>query len=123
MVMGMNNVLTMCMSLCLAALLGAVLISSGCVQQAGPVPDAGTIKERAIELCIAACESAKESGTTLDNGPCVSEEIVEDWVCDVAHDPRQPIDNEPQNQCSSYRAGQTHHFVEVDTDCNLIRAV
>jgi hypothetical protein len=45
-----------------------------------------------------------------------------DWAVDVAHDPRQAVDDEPANQCQSYRAGRTHHFVELATDGQLIRA-
>ncbi|MCD6558247.1 MAG: hypothetical protein J7K31_04455 [Candidatus Aenigmarchaeota archaeon] len=108
----------------IASFIIGIIAISGCVQQqTGQTKAEDTVKEQATELCIAACQSAKESGVSLDNGPCLSEEIVEDWVCDIAHNPRQPIDNEPQNQCSSYRTGKTHHFVELDTDCELIRAI
>jgi hypothetical protein len=44
-------------------------------------------------------------------------------VCDVAHSPRQEVDNNPHNQCQSYLIGQAHHFVEVTPECRLIRAV
>ncbi len=47
-----------------------------------------------------------------------------DWVCDIAHSPRQSeIDDLPENQCSAYREGRAKHFVEVDMNCNLIRAI
>ena len=61
------------------------------------------------------------------NGPCLSDNNSEwniaDWVCDVAHSPRQDVDNLPENQCQAFRNSQAHHFVEVDSSCNFIRAV
>jgi len=32
------------------------------------------------------------------SGPCLSEEIIPDWACDIAHSPRQDADNDPANQ-------------------------
>jgi hypothetical protein len=58
----------------------------------------------------------------MSTGPCLSNKIIEDWVFDIAHNPRQEIDNEPENQCSAYREGKAHHFVEFDPEGNLIRA-
>jgi hypothetical protein len=81
-------------------------------------------KELAIEKCINACRETLISGKDLSNGPCLLNPITElkNWVCDVAHNPRQEVDNLPENQCSSFREGKAKHFVEVDIACNLIRA-
>jgi hypothetical protein len=68
-------------------------------------------------------EQKRAEGMDFSNGPCLSDEIIPDWCADVAHNPRQPIDNRPENQCSSYREGRVHHFVELDPEGNLIRAV
>ena len=35
------------------------------------------------------------------------------WVADIAHDPREDIDDEPENQCQRYREGEASHFVEL----------
>ncbi|MCD6227842.1 hypothetical protein J7J90_05110 [Candidatus Micrarchaeota archaeon] len=75
----------------------------------------------AISECVSYCNHAKSNGTVLSDGPCLSENYVNDWVCDVAHSPRQPVDNLPENQCPAFRQGKAHHFVEVDEDCNVIR--
>ncbi len=75
-------------------------------------------KSKAIESCISKCLSASD----LSNGSCLSNEIVSGWVCDVAHNPRQPIDDNPENQCSEY-GKSAKHFVEVNEKCELIRAV
>jgi len=92
-----------------------VIILSGCVQTVQT-----TDKDRAITACVDLCKSSKEN---LSNGPCLSNEIIPNWVCDVAHSPRQAVDNLAENQCSAYREGLAKHFVEVDTNCNLITAV
>jgi hypothetical protein len=81
-------------------------------------------KDKAIERCIIACKQAMIAGKDLSNGPCLLNPIPElkDWVCDVAHWPRQPVDNLAENQCSYFREGKARHFVEVDISCNFIRA-
>lgn len=60
-------------------------------------------------------------GTDPAIGPCLSEAIIPDWVCDVVHSPRQPVDNDPKNQCAAFREGRAHHFVEVDGNCSLVQ--
>jgi len=64
----------------------------------------------------------KAEEADLSAGPCLSNNIIEDWVFDIAHNPRQAIDDQPENQCSAFREGQAHHFVEFDPEGNLIRA-
>lgn len=82
-----------------------------------------TAEELATQECIALCESIKSSATLdLSNGPCLSNEIIEDWVCNVAHSPRHDVDNLPENQCEAFRNGTAHHFVEVDINCVFIKA-
>ena len=95
------------------ALVTLVLIS-GCTQLEG---------KEAAKACIEKCQSSLASGQNLTSGPCLANEIVKDWVCDVAHSPREDVDNNPENQCPSFREGLAHHFVEVDPTCNFIRAV
>jgi hypothetical protein len=47
--------------------------------------------------------------------------IKPDWVADVAHDPRQDVDDRPENQCSQYRSGEAD-LVELDPEGNYIRS-
>ncbi len=79
-----------------------------------------SMEQQAIDNCISLCAKEKSNGVNLSNGPCLSNEIVSDWVCDVAHNPRQDIDNNPTNQCSAFGSG-AHHFVEVDENCGFIK--
>lgn len=97
-------------------LLILIVLFSGCTQTTD-------VEQSATDLCIQECQSVLNKGQDLSNGPCLSNEIVKGWVCDITHSPRQDIDNKPENQCSAYREGIAKHFVEVDTNCKLIRAV
>lgn len=77
--------------------------------------------ESPTSLCIDLCNEKKSTGMDLSSGPCLSNEIAKNWVCDVAHDPRQAADNDPTNQCTAYANGTAKHYVEVDTSCYLIK--
>ena len=57
----------------------------------------------------------------MSNGPCLSNELMPDWVADIAHDPRLPVDNLPENQCSAFRDGKAEHFVELDVNGEVIK--
>ena len=69
-------------------------------------------------LCL---NELSTDGQDFDIGPCLSNKIIPDWVCDIAHSPRQDVDNDPANQCEAFRTGQAHHFVELDGNCNVIK--
>jgi hypothetical protein len=72
--------------------------------------------------CQELCQDAATNGQDLSAGPCLANELINDWVCDIAHDPRQAVDNKPENQCLAFREGKAHHFVEVDGNCNSIKS-
>lgn len=104
------------MKICFLALVLGILLVSGCVAE---IPN---MKEQAKEKCIEACKTALATGQNLSPGPCLSNRIVDGWVCDVAHWPRQEVDNDAANQCPEF--GETaKHFVEVNPECEFIRAV
>lgn len=63
----------------------------------------------------------KEEGVDFSNGPCLGM-IAQDWVLDIAHNPRLLIDDKAQNQCADFREGRAHHFIELDEEGNLIRS-
>ena len=75
-----------------------------------------TPKEKATEECISLCNAYKANSTDLSSGPCLSNAIIAGWVCDVAHSPRQTIDD--QNTCPGFEK----NFVELDENCKLIEA-
>ncbi len=64
----------------------------------------------------------KNQGVDFSSGPCLSDDLMPDWVLDIAHSPRIPLDDLSANQCSAFKEGRAHHFVELDPEGNLIRA-
>lgn len=99
---------------------------SGCVSAAQSyqwTTEAGEMAQKNIEnLCVQECRKALYEERNLTNGPCLTNKIVSNWVCDVSHSPRQDVDNDPSNQCEAYKKGEASHFVEVDEKCNLINS-
>ncbi len=81
---------------------------------------AQSLEELAVQRCIRSCVSKKLHGLDLAAAPCLNERIVEDWSCDMVHSPRIPSDDDLTNRCRSYFDGATHHFIEVDTECELV---
>lgn len=63
----------------------------------------------------------KFSGVDMSKGPCLTDNLVENWVLDVAHNPREEVDNLAENQCAAFRNGDAHHFIELDISGNFIR--
>jgi hypothetical protein len=60
----------------------------------------------------------------ITKGPCIGNPIPHtggDWVADVVHQPRKPIDDQPAHQCPLYVEGKVHHFVELDVQGKVIR--
>ncbi len=103
-----------------------LLIFFGCTAQktfneGNDVPTIEDEGDLALQKCVSLCESEKVNGTNLDSSPCLSDKIIEGWVCDVAHNPRLEIDNIAENQCSAFGNGIAKHFVELDKNCSLIK--
>ena len=81
-------------------------------------------QNRAVAAAKQAYQQAVTRGDDLEKGPCIAESLPDlaDWVADIAHDPREDVDDDPENQCERYRQGDASHFVELDPDGELIRA-
>lgn len=60
-------------------------------------------------------------GENFESGPCLSNALMPNWVADIVHSPRVPLDDLPENQCSTYLDGMAEHFVELDIDGNFVR--
>ncbi len=112
----------------LALAIMIVVIATAGIVYVFAVPRVPEVRDadRAMYACIFLCKAALNEGLILDDGPCLSSGLeaweLEDWVCDVAHWPRQVVDSQPGNQCPEYGMGASH-FVEVNTECEFIRAV
>jgi hypothetical protein len=81
-------------------------------------------QDKAVSEAKQAFENAHLSASGLEQGPCLAEQLpgLDDWVVDIAHDPRQSVDDDPANQCDRFKAGEAHHFVELTPEGELIRA-
>ncbi len=80
-------------------------------------------QDLAITACTNICNLSIAKGISLVEGPCLSQEIVKGWACDVVNVPKiSIIDNNPNNQCESYVKKKVRHFVEVTQSCELVLA-
>ncbi|MDP3964174.1 MAG: hypothetical protein Q8Q20_00745 [bacterium] len=75
----------------------------------------------AVAACQELCEIRLVQGEDLSPGPCLDEAVIPNWVCDVAHSPRKSVDDDPVNQCGSFRNKRAAHYIELDENCDLIR--
>lgn len=68
-------------------------------------------------------QQKKARNEDFSDGPCLSNSVIPNWVADIVHNPRTTADNLSQNQCPAYLEGRARHFVELDLDGNLVRAI
>lgn len=96
------------------------LALNGCLQEGRkPLPSPHDL---AKEGCIMICNAEKEKGTNLSNSPCLANPMeIQDYVCDIAHNPRTVVDDLQENQCSAFREGKARYFIELDENCELIK--
>jgi len=108
--------------ICLILLLAGLM--TACISGDDDDATSDEERERAIAAALDVYAEVAARGDDLSHGPCIAEELedVPGWSVDIAHDPREPIDDDPANQCQAYRNGQTQHFVELTPDGTLIRA-
>ncbi len=65
-------------------------------------------------------QQLQSQGVAMEDGPCLGR-IANDWVVDVAHNPRQPVDDKTENQCAEFRDGTARHFIELAPDGSFLR--
>ena len=63
----------------------------------------------------------KAIGMDFESGPCLTNDLLPDWVVDISHNPRQKLDDLAENQCPAYIEGRAKHFVELDLEGEVIR--
>lgn len=107
-----------------AAFIAAMLISG--VNPAGRSAGKKNNNEEEFEQALVArakeiFKENKKAGKDMSSGPCLDEQINIDWVLDVAHNPREPIDDLAANQCNAFLIGKAKHFVELDEKGKFIR--
>lgn len=91
------------------------------VKVGDPRTTPAVVVEQQIMLLAAQAlyQEANGSNQNLAYGPCLGL-IGDDWVVDIAHDPRIELDELVNNQCPELRDGTANHFVELNPDGNLI---
>lgn len=82
---------------------------------------ASGIYDTAVSGAMSLYKSMVISGVDMSQGPCLTNDLMQDWVVDIVHSPREGIDDLPENQCQAYIEGRAEHFVEMDTNGNLVR--
>ncbi|MEK7096340.1 MAG: hypothetical protein AAB881_00070 [Patescibacteria group bacterium] len=87
------------------------------VKQGNPekTPEEVTTQQNLIDDAKNLFKEEKESGADVSSGPCIGK-LNDDWVVDIVHNPREAIDNRPENQCLDYINGDVKHFIELDLD-------
>ncbi len=87
------------------------------------LPDYVTLQEKVLAKATELYDQKRAEGIDFSSGPCLADPLADypEWAVDIAHNPRQEIDNNPENQCSSFRTGKAKHFVELDENGNLIK--
>lgn len=60
-------------------------------------------------------------GLDYTNGPCLTNDLMKNWVVDIVHHPRESIDDNPQYQCAAYIEGRAKRVVEMDQNGDIIR--
>lgn len=77
--------------------------------------------DKAVYYAKNVYQAKKDLGEDLSDGLCLTNDLLPDWVADIVHNPRQKIDDLPQNQCQAFIIGRAKHFVELDLEGNVIR--
>lgn len=113
-----NNTLLLLLSLLVILAVAAATYYFG-VRNFGVIPK--TEKDRAYQLARVIFDNKKKAGIDMASGPCLSNNLLPDWVADIVHRPRVAADDLPSNQCTSFLEGKAHHFVELDLNGNLVR--
>ena len=104
----------------LIVLLAMTVLIAGCVNKEATERESEI--ESLIQECKNACKEAIANGIDLSNGPCLLDPMSNSsWVCDIAHKPREAIDNLKENQCKAWHNKTATHFIELTPNCELIR--
>lgn len=100
---------------------------SGCKEESDDSEESETFetwdeeRQAAIDKAKEVYEEKKADGMDFSDGPCIDDDLMDNWVADIAHIPRTGADDNPENQCPSY-GDDAMHFVELDENGELIKA-
>ncbi|MFZ5392538.1 MAG: hypothetical protein ACOZAR_05140 [Patescibacteria group bacterium] len=64
-------------------------------------------------------KKAAYSAADWVQGPCLGK-MNDEWVVDVVHNPRLPLDNDQANQCPDYYNKIVAHYILIDMDGKVV---
>lgn len=116
-----RNYLLIC--LVLSAILASALITTIFFSHKVYICKPGQSSDYDKAICQAQVlyEEQARLGSDFSSGPCLTNDLFPGWVADIVHNPRQPVDDLPANQCQAFIEGRANHFVELDTMGKVIR--
>lgn len=78
-----------------------------------------------MDIAVAQAQSIfsqkKKLGLDFSDGPCLTNDLMQGWVADIVHTPREKVDNLSENRCPAYIEGRAQHFVELDLSGEVVR--
>lgn len=77
--------------------------------------------DKAVDKAQKIYRDRKALGMDFETGPCLSNDLLPEWVVDIAHNPRVKADDLAENQCQAFIEGRAKHFVELDLEGEVIR--
>lgn len=104
--------------------LTVILVAAGLtvtVNRNGDVSLLKKPKEAPISKAQTLFQQRLREGMDMGRGPCLSNDLNPGWVVDVVHNPREAVDDLPENQCAAYLEGRASHFIELDLEGNVVR--
>lgn len=81
-------------------------------------PDYIAEQQEAIECALSLYKQKKNSGMNFLS-QCLG--ACKNYAVDIVHVPRNNEDNLVENQCSDYRQGKVHKFIELDKLGEIVR--
>jgi len=97
------------------------------VKHGNPSQTPEQVKEQqdAIVCALNLYNAEKEKGTEFNSqclGVC-NAGTGESYAVDIVHVPRTSEDDKTENQCEAYRNGNAKHFIELDSNGNVVGVV
>ena len=77
--------------------------------------------DRAVNAALELYQIKKTQGLDFSKAPCLTNDLMPNWVVDIVHKPRIKTDDLSANQCQAYSEGRAQHFVELDINGNIVR--
>jgi hypothetical protein len=84
-------------------------------------PGENAENDRAVNKAIEIYEEKKALGHDFSSGPCLTNDLIPQWVADIVHNPKEEADALEKNQCQALLEGRAKHFVELDIYGNIVR--